>query len=263
MRNLRKHGKKPFTVAVVHGGPGANGEMEPVARELSASFGVLEPLQTARTIQGQIDELKSVLDSHGTGPMTLIGHSWGAWLTFVLAAQYPRVAEKIILVGSGPFEIEYKEGIMKTRLSRLSASDRKEALALRDKLADYPRVDQRTLDKFVNLISKGDNYDPVAGTNVTDFKYHLYQSIWPEADAWRRSGKLIRFGKKIRCPVIAIHGDYDPHPYQGVKKPLSRTVADFEFVLLKKCGHSPWNERHMSGKFYRLLRGFISGGKRI
>jgi len=29
MENLRKYGKSPFSVAVVHGGPGAPGEMPP------------------------------------------------------------------------------------------------------------------------------------------------------------------------------------------------------------------------------------------
>ncbi len=54
MKNLRKYGKAPFKVAVIHGGPGAPGEMAPVARELSSVSGVLEPLQTATTIEGQI-----------------------------------------------------------------------------------------------------------------------------------------------------------------------------------------------------------------
>jgi len=41
MKNLRKYGHKPFVVAVIHGGPGAPGEIAPVARELSSIRGVL------------------------------------------------------------------------------------------------------------------------------------------------------------------------------------------------------------------------------
>ena len=33
MKNLRKYGKPPFNVAVIHGGPGVPGEMAPVARD--------------------------------------------------------------------------------------------------------------------------------------------------------------------------------------------------------------------------------------
>ena len=46
MKNLRVRGKKPYAVAVVHGGPGMPGYMAPVARELAKDTGVLEPLQT-------------------------------------------------------------------------------------------------------------------------------------------------------------------------------------------------------------------------
>jgi hypothetical protein len=33
MNNLRKYGIGPFSVAVIHGGPGASGSMAPVAKE--------------------------------------------------------------------------------------------------------------------------------------------------------------------------------------------------------------------------------------
>jgi len=35
MENPRKYGNRPYEVALVHGGPGAAGEMAPVAKELS------------------------------------------------------------------------------------------------------------------------------------------------------------------------------------------------------------------------------------
>jgi pimeloyl-ACP methyl ester carboxylesterase len=54
--------------------------------------------------------------------------------------------------------------------------------------------------------------------------------------------------------VVAIHGDYDPHPFQGVKKPLSGILKDFRFILLKNCGHTPWIEKKAVNEFYRVLR---------
>ena len=60
MKNLRTYGDPPFNVAVLHGGPGAPGQMAPVARELSSKWGVLEPLQTATSLGGQILELNSM-----------------------------------------------------------------------------------------------------------------------------------------------------------------------------------------------------------
>ncbi len=61
MHNLRKYGSVPFSLAVVHGGPDAGGEMALVARQLFSSRGVLEPIQTAISLKGQVEEFKIVL----------------------------------------------------------------------------------------------------------------------------------------------------------------------------------------------------------
>jgi pimeloyl-ACP methyl ester carboxylesterase len=65
---------------------------------------------------------------------------------------------------------------------------------------------------------------------------------------------LLALAQHIQCPVIAIHGDYDPHPAEGVHKPLSLALANFRFILLKKCGHTPWLERWARENFYRIIK---------
>ena len=53
--------------------------------------------------------------------------------------------------------------------------------------------------------------------------------------------------------VLAIHGDYDPHPFKGIKLPLGKRVRDFRFLLLEECGHEPWNEISVKNRFYDIL----------
>lgn len=89
MKNLRTYGTPPFNLAVIHGGPGAPGEMAPVAKELSSLGGVLEPLQTKATLEDQLRELRAILEENGALPVTLIGFSWGAMLSFIFTARYP------------------------------------------------------------------------------------------------------------------------------------------------------------------------------
>src|SRR5438093_128257 len=101
--NLRTYGSPPFRVVVIHGGPGAPGEVAPVARRLAAARGVLEPLQTADSVRGQVEELREVIETGATPPVTLIGWSWGAFLSFILAARHPMLVGKLVLVSSGPF----------------------------------------------------------------------------------------------------------------------------------------------------------------
>jgi len=256
MKNLRKYGNKPFPVAVIHGGPGAPGEMAPVARELSSIMGVLEPLQTATNLEGQVRELKAILAKHAALPVTLIGFSWGALLSFIFTAQHPSFVGKLILIGSAPYEEKYALNIMQTRLSRLSEQERERALFLMQTLNDPAIQDKNTpLALLGKLLSKADSYDPLPHDDqILECRYDIYRGVWGQASELRSSGKLLKLGKRIKCPVVAIHGDYDPHPAAGVVEPLSRTLKDFRFILLEKCGHRPWLERSARDRFYNILK---------
>ncbi len=256
MKNPRTYGAPPFTVAVVHGGPGAPGEMAPVARALAYGWGVLEPLQTAATLNGQIQELQAILQHTGDLPVTLIGWSWGAWLSFMLAARHPESVKKLILVGSGPFETTYAAHIMEVRLRRLSAEERADVFALSAALDDPAVTDKSTImARLGTLIAKADAYDPLLHEREQlECQYQIHQRVWAEADALRRSGELLALGRKITCPVVALHGDYDPHPAEGVREPLARVLTDFQFVLLKHCGHCPWIEQQARDQFYRIIK---------
>ena len=239
---------------VVHGGPGAPGEMAYVAKRLSGKFGVIEPFQTLRTVEGQIEELHSAIIETCELPAVVIGHSWGAWLSFMLAAEFPNDVGKLILVSAGPFE--GNPDVTKTRLNRLTEAERNEALSIMGILNTSPNenVYADTFRRFGELMSKADTLNPIEiKEDSLDLQPEIYLSIWPQAEKLRRDGTLLKVGEKIRCPVVAIHGDYDPHPAEGVKNPLQRTLKDFKFVLLRDCGHYPWKERKAKEKFFEDL----------
>jgi len=256
MENLRKYGDGPFTVAVVHGGPGVPGEMAPVARELSSLCGVLEPLQTAGTFKGQIEELKAVLEENGALPLTLIGHSWGAMLGFVLTARYPALVKKLILVGSGAFEEKYAVNIDIARLSRLTEKERAEVFSILETLDGPAAGDKnRLMGKLGMIFFKSDSFSPLSyDTEVMECQYEVNQKVWSQAKKLRTSGELLEMGRKIECPVLALHGDYDPHLAEGIEVPLSRVLKSFKFVLLPRCGHYPWLERNARGRFYDIIK---------
>lgn len=255
MKNIRVHGEAPRRIAVVHGGPGAAGEMTPVAKALSP-WGVLEPYQTAMSLKGQIDELKSLLETYGDGAVTLIGFSWGAWLSYFLAATEPKLVKKLILIGSAPFEETYVANIRETRFSRMSDRERAEIKKLFSVLDNADSRDRNgALARIGALFSKADAYDAGPSQSETvDYQADIFLGVWSEAAALRSTGQLLTYGQDIRCPVVALHGDYDPHPAAGVEKPLSRVVPDFRFVVLQKCGHKPWVEENARNAFFRTLR---------
>lgn len=233
--------------------------MAPVARELSAFGGVLEPLQTAVTLEGQVRELREVLEEHGDLPIILIGFSWGAMLSFIFTARHPQLVKKLILIGSGPYEEKYAASITKTRISRFGKEDLENFVRLTETLND-PSAKNRNeaLCNFGKLMSKADTHDTLPHEDeLLECSYESFKGVWEEASELRSKGKLLEIGQGIRCQVVAIHGDYDPHPFEGVREPLYRILKDFRFILLEKCGHKPWIEREAKERFYDLLGGEI------
>jgi pimeloyl-ACP methyl ester carboxylesterase len=260
MENFRKYGSSPFRVVVIHGGPAAAGSVAPIARKLGEMRGVLEPIQTAKTLDGQVEELRLVVQQNAMTPLVLIGHSWGAWLSSIVAANYPILVRKLILVGSGPFAEKYVELIAENRFRRLSQEEKEEFLYLVDALNGAEAPDSNvSLSRLGELVHKADSYDPIDIPNdATDLDLvenpgEIYEGVWPEAARLRRTGELLRLAATITCPVVAIHGDCDPHPPEGIQEPLAARLKDFRMIILERCGHEPWRERYAMDKFYDIL----------
>jgi pimeloyl-ACP methyl ester carboxylesterase len=258
MSIYRTYGKHPFTVAVIHGGPGAIGEMEPVARELSAYFGVLEPIQTETTLDEEITELRKILEEQASPPVTLIGFSWGAWLSYIFASRHPALVKKLILVGSGPYEQRYVQQIGATRMSRLTLDEQAEYQAIIALLNDP--TGEGKAERFARLgqlANKTDRYDaidiPYTRPNLGVAAENQFHRVLKEVQEMRASGELLTLADQLQCSVVAIHGDYDPHPADGVRKPLTEKLKDFRFIALEKCGHKPWIEKWAKDKFFAVL----------
>src|SRR5574340_425188 len=95
--------------------------------------------------------------------------------------------------------------------------------------------------------------DPVYLDNIAN-PAELYQGVWPQAARLRATGELLNCVVTITCPVVAIHGDYDPHPSEGVQQPLAANVKDFRMIILKQCGHTPV----VNGTPWRSLTRYLS-----
>lgn len=238
--------------------------MAPVARRIGESFGVLEPFQTVASVEGQINELGDVLLFHAAVPAILAGFSWGAWLALLTAAKYPAIVKKVITVSSGAFEERYAEQLYETRLSRLTHEERSEFERIATTLNDSEGENRNALlARFGELASKADTFAPVEdgerdGEVLPDA--HIFRQVWSDAAGMRRSGELLRRVSLVACPVVALHGGYDPSPVAGTAEPLAAALSDFRLIMLERCGHTPWIERHAREEFYRVLLREIESG---
>jgi pimeloyl-ACP methyl ester carboxylesterase len=254
--SYRKYGTLPIQVVILHGGPGAIGEMTPVAKKLASFCAVLEPFQTKLSLQEELLFLKDLLKKEAKPPVILIGHSFGAWVALLFSAQFPELVKKLILVGCPPFEDKYLPSLMEKRSSRMTRDDVKELEDLKKKLADSIIPDKsRTFARVGEFFRRVDSFDPIVSkddTLTSDFK--VYETIWKEGKEMRSSGALLQELQKIRCPVTIIHGEVDPHPIDGVLNPLQQLHLRFKKIMLQECGHTPWIERNAKDKFFDVLR---------
>jgi pimeloyl-ACP methyl ester carboxylesterase len=262
MNNYRTWGKPPFQVAVIHGGPGTPGYVAPIARELAKNTGVLEPLETKDSIDGQVEELADVLKKHGNTPVVLIGHSWGATLSYLTTARYPGLIKRLILIGTMPLEWKEVPDFMPTWLSRLSEEERVELLSLAELTWDGAVEDKsEPMGRFIRLVVKAESYDLIPMKDeVLQYQLDINMSIGLEIRRLLEDGGLLKSSRLITCPVVAIQGDYDPRTAGDVRESLSCAHKDFKFILLEKCGHYPWMERYARDKFYEILRKEIDYG---
>jgi len=249
MKTYRIHGARPIEIVDVHGGPGDFGGVMQLAATLSAQYGVVEPFQTAHTVMGQVHNLHETITKLVSHPPVIIGHSWGAWLVVIFAATYPSWVRKIILVGSGPYEHRYYPILQQRRNKRFTDEEKRRIARLTAMLSD-PKNNATgdVLRQLGVVFSRVDNVDLLeeeAGDveaidpAILNMQPLYFPGLLQEATEMRKSGELLRYAKKITCPVVAIHGVQDPHPYEGVQQPLQEHLSSFTCHLIQRCGHKP------------------------
>ncbi len=239
----RAYGNEPYKVIVVHGGPGAIGSCAGICKGLSDKFGVLEILQSKNSIQELVDEMIDVIKSYGLKQVVLVGHSWGAWLSFIFASLHPEHVGKLILVGSGLFDVKYYPQLVEANTVKIMPEEQKRDM------------------QFANLLSENMEYNPYSycllpniSDDVISFNEEQCKALMGEIMPIRDSGELLNYSEKINCPVVAIHGKNDPHIVDGIKIPLENHLSNFKMHVLEKCGHEPWKEHYAKEKFFDVLK---------
>lgn len=249
---VRLYGKAPYKIVLVHGGPGAIGSLKGFAQELAelSQIGVIEALQSKYSIAELIEELYIQIKDNCSDKVTVVGHSWGAWLAALFAEKYPELIEHVILIGSGPLEDKYVSEIGTRRFQNLSEEDG----AIFQRLIDNQATDE-DMKKIPNILEKSDNYCLEGRekhmADKTDSEMH--NKVWSEAAKLRTGGKLLASFKNIKSKIYVIQGQVDPHPAKGVTIPLQENGISCETYVLEKCGHSPFMEKYAKNEFYKIL----------
>lgn len=253
---VRQYGDSGSFVIVLHGGPAAPGYMKPIAETLAERFRVIEPFQRDSsdeplTVARHIQDLQDVVSKYcGNEKPLLVGHSWGAMLALAWAAEYPQIPKALVLVGSGSFDEPTRERMQVIREQRMDATFRRHLEQLPQK---HPKPN-------VRLAVLGGMYQRLDSVDLIKIRNHLrpcdataHEQTWADMMRMQREGVYPKAFATIRCPVLMLHGNDDPHPGPMIRDSLEPFLPQLEYVSWANCGHYPWLEKAASDVFYQKL----------
>ena len=215
------------TLVFLHEGLGSAGLWRAVPRQLSArtGCGVLnysrygngrsEPLGEARLPRYMHDEaliaLPEMLEAHRLHDVVLIGHSDGASIALIYAAEHPKFVRGLVLESPHVFVED---------LSVRSIAQAKvhyESSTLRTKLARHHTDVDRT--------------------------FYGWNDIWLHPDF--RDWNIVDYAERLRAPVLLIQGADDEYGSVAQLEAIQRRAAGcrVDALLLAACGHSPHRDR--------------------
>jgi pimeloyl-ACP methyl ester carboxylesterase len=255
----RCHGKEGKTVALLHGGPGAPGSLLPLAGVLKERFCVMEPFQRGSgssplTVETHVEDFHELVLSacHGK-PVAVVGHSWGAMLGLVAASAYPEDVRSLVLVGCGTFDAQSRSMMAKVLEGRTNGDLREKAGALKREIGDR---DER-MKQYAALVAPLYSFDPEGSGEPLACDGRAFEETWNDMLRLQGEGVYPAAFSAIRCPVLMLHGSWDPHPGWMIRDSLLPHIPQLEYVEMEECGHTPWRERRVRDRFFSLLSDWL------
>jgi pimeloyl-ACP methyl ester carboxylesterase len=228
---VHEYGDAGPVVIVLHGGPGAPGDVTDMARGLADTFHVLEPYQRPSgdaplTVARHVEDLRELVVARSLLGPALVGHSWGAMLALAFAAAHPDLAVRLVLVGCGTFD----EGSR----ARFRA-------AIGDRRPDEP----------VKAWAEASEPEAVA------FDERANAETWADMLRLQIEGVYPAAFTAIRSPVLMLHGAADPHPGRMILESLRPFLPQLEYREWERCGHYPWREKAVRGDFFATVKSWL------
>jgi proline iminopeptidase len=250
---------------VLHGGPGAHHDyLLPQMLALADQFDMVFYDQRgggksrtdspeAITWQTQVEDLALVTAELISGPLTLIGYSWGGLLAMLHATSRPKSqVSRLALIAPASVTHEHRKAFtaefarrqdsewVRTERAALAAS------GLREHDPDAYR--QRSFELSV----AGYFAHPENARDLTPFRVtsRTQQSVWESLGDFDLRPSL----RELHLPTLVVQGRQDPIPLASGQD--IATALGAGLVVLDDCGHVPYVESPTG--LFAALRPFLS-----
>ena len=254
---------------VLHGGPGAHHDyLLPQMLDLATDYELTFYDQRgggrskvsdggAITWRTQVDDLALVARELMSGPVTLLGYSWGGLLATLYATEAARhvglwyLVSRLVLIDPASPTSAFRQRFEATFDERQASpwvQEQRAALAasgLRER--DPATFRQRSFELSV----AGYFADPANARDLTPFRVtsRVQQSVWESLGTF----DLLPALRTIRVPTLVVHGREDPIPVES-SEAVANALAG-RLVVLDHCGHVPYVER--PAPLFAAIRSFL------
>jgi proline iminopeptidase len=208
-------------------------------------------LEKTLGIGAQVADIERIRRIIGEEKLILLGHSFGAFLASMYAAEFPENVKAMILVSpASVLVMPASDGDL------FEAVARRLPQAMKEEYADFLK---RYLD-FSKIFSQSES--DLASLNSEFGKYYMaaYKIVNPSATAtdkpveiggWMVQGMYFSMGKRhdyrsvlrsVQAPVLVIHGENDLQSEQASRTYVN-SFANSRFHLIEKAGHFSFAEQ--------------------
>jgi proline iminopeptidase len=258
-------------IIAINGGPGfshtylhLSGAWEELAHDGPVVFydqrgtGRSQPLAQGgnSTLQDNIDDLEALRRHLNYEKVTLVGHSWGGYLSMAYAAQHPDRVEKMVLVGtSGPKWFEIPDSGEPADLFEFIFPDVMERRSrLTARLGDARAADDDLLAYLSMLFLSEDKRDGfISACKDCKLDHEVNRLVNQDLFRFDITPQLARF----EFPVLIIAGRYDINVAPLVSYRIHQKISNSELVFFEKSGHMPFYEE--PAKFVEVVARFLDG----
>lgn len=196
------------------------------------------------TLRLAVEDLEALRRHLKVERLLLAGHSWGGMLAMAYGASYPDRVDRLILIGSGGPDNEFRARFGDNIAARLHAEDmdaRQKWIAAGKEGADIDKVRMGALKAIVPAYF----FDRAKGLGVAaafpdralraDASELLNQDLGKHYDLRSTLTKLTR-------PVLILQGHQDPMGDKTAEE-IKALLPSATLRYFNKCGHFPWIER--------------------
>ncbi len=194
---------------------------------------------------GGVEDLEALRKNLGLGRIQVLGHSAGAYLAALYAAEHPATTASVVLLNAGPpLAPDLMEQFGKAMSSRRTPHDdeeRKEIEESEEFRTGKPQaLERHQLNTFIPFFKERSTVERVS-LGFTEITAANVQQAPQRMMGILGALDPIRRFAGIESPTLVVHSELDPIPAEWSRF-LAATIPNADFALLEGASHFPMVE---------------------